>query len=123
VHSRVGEADRVQHATGKLRDAGSRVTMTRLRAHGLGDEATQRVQLDDGRKLAAEPRRACGEENGILERGAERADGRPAHRTSRARRARGDARRSSRTLRRESSSAAYDGPACPESASVYGDVG
>jgi hypothetical protein len=64
--SRVGQADRVEHATGELGDARWRVAATRFPRHGLGDKAPQLLQIEDSVELDPEASGARSENDGIL---------------------------------------------------------
>src|SRR6185437_63528 len=66
---RIGQPDRVQHATPEFRDPWPRVTAPRLRRDGLGDDSAQPVEIHHAIDLPAEPSGPRGEEHRVLKGG------------------------------------------------------
>lgn len=63
----IGQAYRIKHPAGKLGDPGRRIPLTGLHRHRLGDEAPERLEVDDILELEAEAARPSGQEHRVLE--------------------------------------------------------
>jgi len=74
LHTRIGEADGVEHAATKLRHSQRGVTLARLWSHCLGDDSAEAIEIDDVVELAAKSGGAGGKKNWILESRSEQFD-------------------------------------------------
>jgi hypothetical protein len=66
VDAWICQTDCVDHPAFKLRHSRRTSTVTALNAHGLGDEASERVEPDDPRELATICRGSGGKQHWIL---------------------------------------------------------
>ena len=66
-HSRIRQANGVDHPALELGDSWRTRSVAPLDAHRLGDEPTELVDIDYARQLATVGGRACGKQNRILE--------------------------------------------------------
>src|SRR5829696_2302580 len=66
-HTRICQANRVEHAPGKLRNPRSGVARPGLQRDCFGDQTSEPIELQDAVELLAKARRTCCEEDRILE--------------------------------------------------------
>ena len=74
VEAGIGQAHRVEHATGELRDSRGAVAGPRLGGDCLGHETAKAIQVHDPGKFPAESRRPRRKQQGIPEAGAQDLD-------------------------------------------------